>query len=588
MKNDNRELGLQVWYQDKKARFACEASDPLIIGRNFLQQLFGVNGDSFRNVSRRHLEITYDERNDQFWCRDRSLLGSLVRVVGEAPDDLGPEFLYHHDQFLIKRRMRIRLQNEDVGREPDDVIIEINNHTHDETKPILDSPAYWDRLLKQLHSIRAVQLVGLPGTGKSTLAKKLLASEGTMWQRQRDRELGGTALVAWVDCHIMDQVDERLWMHLARRILTALLTAVDDLGLTETRDELRSAIKYFDANVSRRIGQMNPVFRQAWRAIAKSGLRPLIIFDHFDTLYARLDKFMVYQLYQFHQWPEIGEMLRYVVITRRSLAELRNDSKEDGVVEFTNLFARYAIQMTPVRQDEFRPLWSLIAPTHQRVEPAVLDHLYHLSGGHPGLMRELYEELAINGWLDAPDQWQANLASVDWQERPPQSCVAVWNCLTGKEQEAVVCLLDGGWVSAETKRCLQNKGILNAKGEFFSPLFRDLVAWQQHQIEDEQRGLRIDTTQQRVFVDGSDVTPKLQGRKLDVLLYMHQNANQLCDYESLIKHTLPDGTVIDTTYVESERGALQRTVSRLCRIIDPNRQHIQNEQGRGYIFRYSV
>ena len=112
-------LSLVVWYQDKKVSIIYEAGESLVIGRKQLQLLFNINGASFQNISRHHLEIYYDEKREEFWARDSSLLGTLVRVVGQN-DEVGPEFLYHHEQFMIRRRMRLRLHNEDPQREPDD------------------------------------------------------------------------------------------------------------------------------------------------------------------------------------------------------------------------------------------------------------------------------------------------------------------------------------------------------------------------------------------------------------------------------------------------------------------------------------
>ena len=584
--SENPQLRLHVWYQNMEATVEHNANDMLVIGRKFLQTLFGVRGSNFRNISRTHLTIFFDDITDQFWAKDSSLLGTFVRVVGSAHDSLGPEFLYHHDQFLVKRHMRLRMQNEDASREPDDIIIEIENHSHDETRPILHAPSYWDRLLKQLHNVRAAHLVGMPGTGKSTLAKKLLAPNGTMWQRQRDRQLGGRALVAWVDCHMLNERDGYLWQRLAQRMLSALHTAADDQFLTEMRDEIARSLKTFNQSNSQRIGQITPVFRQALRTVVRHGFRPVFVFDHFDDVYTRLNKFMLYQLYQFHQWPDIGEALRYVVITRRPLEALRSDRKENGVVEFYNTFSRYSIHMRCWDSAEFKTLWRQVAPGHGDVNDAALSHLYKLCGGHPRLARELYEELAINDWLEPSDWWHKKLTQVNWEERPARSCIITWDFMTSAEKQAIVNLLHHKEVDGQQRNALISMGILNQHGNVYSPLFARTVQQFSQEIRQRRPGLIVDVPNRRVFVNGNDVTSKLQGRKLDVLIYMYQNANRLVDYEELIEHTLPKGTAIDQIYIESERGALQRTVSRLCKIADPNREHIHNEQGQGYILRY--
>lgn len=588
MAHETRTIWVSLWYQDKRVEFEHDLADcPLIIGRQFLKQAFNLRGEHFRNISRNHLEIQYDPSQDQVEAADNSLLGTLARVVGDQLDNLGPEFLYHRDRFLVKRHMRLRLQNEGADREPNDVIIEVENPNHEETRPILEASAYWDRLLSQLRSVRAAQLVGLPGSGKSTLSKKLLATQGSVWQRQRDRHLGGPALVTWIDCRLMGNDERPLWLQLGRRILSALQIAADDQSLFDLRDELRSAVNYFDANVTQRVGQMNAPFRQALRAINRHNLRPVFVFDHFDNAFVQLDKFMLYQLYQFHQWPEVGEVLRYVLVTRRPLDQLRADCRDDGINEFYTLFSRYVIQMGTVGEDAFRYLWREVAPEFAFVSAETLQSLYKLSGGHPGLTRELYEELAINRWIDAaPETWSDWLQQVDWRLRPSQNCVAIWESLDSAEQRALVNHLNGDLVSTRTYERLRSSGLINTQNQLFSPIFTQLLARDRTpQAAPAPNALDINVAERRVYVYGEDVTARLAGRKLDVLLYLYTHANQVCDYNELIQHSLDTETDIDELFLEAERGSLQRTVSRLCRIVDPKRRLIQNEQGRGYILR---
>ena len=589
MIQETRSVWISIWYQDRQFEFEHDSAEkPLIIGRQFLKKLFQLSGDQFTNISRNHLEIQYDPTNDQVWASDHSLLGTLARVIGNEHDNLGPEFLYHHDRFLIKRHMRLRLQNEGTDREPDDVIIEIENPNHEETRPILEVSAYWDRLLSQLRSVRAAQLIGVPGSGKSTLSKKLLATQGSVWQRQRDRQLGGPALVGWVDCRILGNDEQPSWLQLGRRILAALQTAADDQYLFDLRDELRSAVIYFDANVQTRVGQMNAPFRQALRAINKRNLRPVIVFDHFDTAFAQLDKLMLYQLVQFHQWPEVGEMVRYVLVTRRPLEQLRADYRDDGIGEFYTLFSRYGVQMGPVDEGAFRNLWREVAPEFAYVSAETLRTLYTLSGGHPGLTRELYEELAINRWIeDKPETWGDYLRSVDWHARPSQNCVTIWESLDSAEQRALMNHLNGDVASPRTLERLRAAGLINGQNQLFSPLFAQLLTRNEtpKPIHVPSNALEVNLSSQRVYVNGEDVTKRLAGRKLDVLLYLYQHANEVCAYNELIEHTIEAQTPVDALFLEAERGSLQRTVSRLCRIVDPKRRYIQNEQGRGYILR---
>lgn len=585
-----------VWvslrFRDKQHELVHDlAESPLLIGRKLLRQLFDVSNSSLRNISRRHIEIQYDDVNQQIWATDTSLLGTLARVVGSESQDIGPEFLYHHERFLVKRHMQVRLQNEDGTREPDDVIIQLENQNYEETRPIMSKPASWDRMLNNLRSVRAAHLLGMSGNGKSTLAKKLVAPNNTLWQRQRNRQLGGDILVSWVDCHLLPEREEPLWRTLVRQILLSFMTAAAEQNLSQLRQPIESALRYFDANIHDLNSEMNSVLRGVIRTIFKHGkARSLIVFDHFDAVFSEVDKFMLYQLFQLHQWGNVGEEIQFVIATRRPLVTLRDDIREDGVFEFVNLFARHAIRMGCVPKEEFHKLWREIAPEFNYLNEHQLNQIYLLSGGHSGLTRELFEELAVNGWLSHdPTHWGDLLRTVNWKRRPSRNCTAIWHAMTQNEQAAMRGLMQDELPSPPILEQFRSLGILRVDGTLFSPLFAPVISGSDPlPVQQSITDLFISSAEQRVFVDGQDVTPKLNGRKLNVLLYLHNKANKLCTYEELIENTLPFDSHIDEMTIESERGSLQRTVSRLCRIVDPKRSYISNEQGRGYKLRYQL
>ena len=589
MSEDKHIVWVSFRYKDQQYELEHDLSEsPLLVGRKLLQRAFNVTGITLRNVSRRHLEIQYDEVSEQIWATDTSLLGTLARVVGDDPHEFGPEFLYHHERFLVKRHMRLRLQNEDDTREPDDIIIELENQNYEETRPIMSKPASWDRMLNHLRTVRAAHLLGTPGTGKTTLARKLVAPNNTLWQRQRDRQLGGSTLVAWVDCHMLPESDEPLWRTFSRQILLAVRDATDARDMPELSEHISSALRYFDANVKQRTSETNAILRGALRSVINDGnVLPVILFDHFDSVFENVDKFILYQLFQLHQWHDISEQLQFVIITRRPLVMLRDDIRDDGVFEFVNLFARHAIRMGCVPKEEFNSLWREVAPEFNYLDETTLNSLYDLSGGHPGLTRELFEELAVNGWLTRdPSSWNELLRSVNWHVRPSRSCTAIWNSMSIREQEAMQGLLVGEMPPPPVLEQFRSLGILRVDGTLFSPLFAHAIGHHGLEIPKVDPTLFINPDEQRVFVAGQDVTQQLNGRKLEVLLYLHNHANKLCTYQELIENTLPTDSHVDELTLESERGSLQRTVSRLCRIVDPKRSYICNEQGRGYRLRY--
>ncbi len=93
-------------------------------------------------------------------------------------------------------------------------------------------------------------------------------------------------------------------------------------------------------------------------------------------------------------------------------------------------------------------------------------------------------------------------------------------------------------------------------------------------------GIEINQAERAVWIDGARIT--LSGQSYDLLVYLHQHANQLCTRQDLIEQ------VFDMIYDDTNRSHITRlntAIARLREKIEIDSSHpryLQTEPGGGY------
>lgn len=573
------QLELHIYHRNAERSVSIALKDlPFTIGRSYLAELFSLPPRELRNISTKHLLLELKE-DGRIWGWDQSTAGTLVSTSYEHGEAIR-YFKKQHERFPIARHMEIKLRNEAADGSADDVKIRILNPMHDETEPIDYSP--WGELLNQLRSRRVAHLFGIPKGGKSFLARKLTAPDNTNWQRQRDAQLGGRILAARLDGRNVAPHDNGLWYSLARQMLIAMRDAADQAGLHTVGNQLADLEDGFTADSFQRPSQINVAFGRAFRAIYDAERYPLLIFDSFDAVYADLELDMFLQLREFrNRWDPLSRHIYLVLITRRPLDELRDDNWHEGIAGFHSLFAQNSIVVNNVPRAAFRKLWFEVSDG-QDLNNEEEELLWQLTGGHPGLLAELFEDLDQHNIINRRESWQTYLGGITWAEHPPRCCDTIWRALRPTERDAVRRLAQNKGISVLERNNLERMGIVNSEGQVFSPIFREVATRFRHQEQQRERGLRIDERRRQVFLDGA-LVELTDGKELDILLFLFKRANEVCTYEELIKHTTGQFGQVNFFH---DKGALQRAVSRLRKRIDPEGVILVNKQGRGYVLYY--
>ena len=118
---------------------------------------------------------------------------------------------------------------------------------------------------------RLILTCGLPGAGKTTLAKQLAATRPAV-RFTKDEWLWALGTTPW-DRPMNSKVEQHLW-HLAQETLAAGLSVVLDFGLwaRSERDDMRSVAR--DLGVGVELHYLEAPMDELWRRVAERNARP--------------------------------------------------------------------------------------------------------------------------------------------------------------------------------------------------------------------------------------------------------------------------------------------------------------------------
>ncbi len=570
---------------------------PLVIGAESLAAIFGVASSDLSNISDPHLTIWFDSADENFHFRDTSTNGTFVRMIRDEPNSRSRERRLWNKSDQLKNHVRLRLRNQDHHGNSCDIIVELQNENYEGTKAVTTFLP-WNNLLEKLSQNRAVHLTGMSGVGKSYLVQRLQEAEGTHWQRTRDSKLSHNqkrVLPIVVDGDdIKATADNPLWRSLARQILFEMVTATDQARMYDVCDKIDDiANDEFDLRVTKRPSQSRRLLERAVRLLVEDEQCVLLfIFEDFDAVLEHTVAGMLDLLARTQEIKSFRENLYYVLVTQRSLRHIQN--ARDDTENFSLLFANYLEQLVCVEMGRFGRLWSEIS--HGQILPLKVEtDLYALSGGHPGILKDIYDHLHFANIFDEPAKWQHHLASYQWVLEDSPASQSIWTMLTREERASLYGLAKGRatWIEPT----LGEYGILDEQHTIFSTLFAQLIpALHQWEIEQapnlaltREHGDGAITAYCKAQNEHGEYEIKkvdLTGSQLMALAYLYDHRHRVCRIEELSRCIYQLDKRIKADVLRSYGSNTQKHITRLRERIDPNTVYIQTYEGIGYRLHY--
>ncbi len=428
-------------------------------------------------------------------------------------------------------------------------------------------------ILKCLGAGESCVLIGASSMGKSRVLRML--TDETMRRTIVSQE--PPTLYVLVDFNRLHGQED--WMYY-EVLLSALLWALDRRnGEDEEVAQLLEQVEHLHAEAVQRA---NPLLalRYLERAI-------MLLLDHFGGgvvfLMDEADSVVRGAPASFFRaLKAIRDQHRYRV---RYLVALRDEIERirDNVGEIEPFYEHVTLHIFYVgpysREESLEVLRGLYDRHHQPWNESQARKLVLLSGGHPGLLRELHAWISKNE--HRLPKHADDLLTVDqiWQE-----CRRLWQSLQEDERRALVKIIqeeDQG-ISKSVLHTLERKGILVFRGKgtpqqigdsrIFSPIFLSFI---RQLSEPKEHGIRIQGG--RVWVDGREI--HVTALELRFLEFLVQHAGEVCDREEILQY------VYQEEYTEAADTALDSLVYRLRDKIEPDRrnpQYILTVRGRGF------
>ncbi len=508
--------------------------------------------DSLNAVGREHFKITYED--GQFAILD---LGSIngTRLNGYP---------------LSRNKARILRDGDkiEVAQDKDLTIVVKIERGSDITEPLLADPALTP-ILKPLRDLRDVVVLGVAGTGKTTLLRKLAYHPETQALPRQSLSEHHFLTFCYVNCLAVD--DKKLASFF--RLFIAATKPTFCVWPDRIRDAYNSLSKP-DCSLE----EIKLAVLETIRALHEHHeKRVVFLLDQFDDLYYELPDEVFIPL------AEIKSIDLPVVLVIAMRNQLTEESPQ----------ARQFLRAMPARCDYWIPPFSedklkdVIGP--YKLEPAKLQISLKFGGRQPRLT-DLVAACASR--LPAVPKDETELLGHLLMDRGiADHCREIWNSLLHEEQEALHSVVSGQprmTLQVQT-RLTQDKSLIKAEGGWFTvadPLFGAFVQALIHEAGPSQaaRSLAFDEASSEFIVDGQRIPHEdLSKLERNLLLYLYGRANKVCTFIDISAevwgYTDPE--------LATSTEAIARVIHDLRQKLDQKSQgagnrYIKNVRGLGY------
>ena len=309
-------------------------------------------------------------------------------------------------------------------------------------------------------------------------------------------------------------------------------------------------------------------FKLAMRLCLQAPDRRLVLlFDQFDHLYREAGDQLFFNLRGLRDTYKYR--VSYLVFTRDTLSDLLLESQpavsEKPTTRFNNMQqAREAfyellqanlLYLKPYSQaDTTHLLYRLAQRRSLPLDEDLIQPLYHLTGGHAGLLRMCYAQFTKP---HAEDPLSPNLSAL--LNSPPilQECQQIWASLDIDEQTV---LAGQAWALPvheleDARAQLSQKGLLKEDGVIFSPLFEQFVKKQKTSLN---RPFYLDKQRKEIYLYGRK-TKKISATEYRAFLILYEQQNTFVSYNEIYKACYPQ----DKSNIEHSSNIIATLIHRL-------------------------
>lgn len=418
-----------------------------------------------------------------------------------------------------------------------------------------------ERILEYIKKGNSMQLVGLPGVGRSNLLRFLAYNNGT-----RVKHLGEN--YKWFHFVYMDlsEIKGRSLQELTKFILISLSYSFSERQMAEEQkvvnDILKEAVGFQDDLI---------LFQALKKAIdylsLEKELTVILLFDRFDSYFPTLT-------------PEFFTDLR-VLRTRakyrfscilslpRPIEELL---EETMYAEFSEFLVGNTVFLPLSDAETMKFRFSYIErATGKKIAPGIEQELIKLTGGHGKLSRIGLESVLSEKTI--PDNLSAFLLE---KQAITTTLLEIWNDLTPQEQKTILKneLQDIGQDSFLVSSGLVKDGAIQI------PL---LASYLPSLPQPATEKITFIAETNEIKQGEETLTDKLSPSEFKLLRFLIQNKDRVCEKEEIINTVWTDAK----TQMGVTDQALDQIVYRLRKKIetDPNiPTHLHTVKGRGYKF----
>jgi hypothetical protein len=394
------------------------------------------------------------------------------------------------------------------------------------------------QVVRLLRSGESCALVGVGSSGKSNIARHLARPD--VVQEYFGAEAAAT-LPVYLNCKpFAHRAPAEFYLH----ILDQLARAAQRDGLSDAVRVLPTDLEALWQAAHTYAGQLSRRnLDQAVGRLAQAGARRVIfILDDCDDLITHTAPVLFSDLRGLRD--NFKQLLVYLTLTRREPTFLRDNTPEfEEVFELISA-PGHTLAIGPYVESDgllmLRRLAGRQAPPRTLTELEARQ-LYHLSGGHAGLLRSLFFATQYNAELAA-----ASLSNTDWPRLAEHADVEgearkIWDSLEPDEQADLRQLLLGLSPSPEGLRRLERRGLVEARFDhpprLFSPIWEhclQAILELQSVRPDSEPELEFTGVGRQVRVAGSLVTDLLSP-EFAILRCLHASLPEPCSRATLVE-----------------------------------------------------